>query len=192
MNDIQSYEKIIKRRVSDKLLFARIGLIFSYILFAVIGVLLSILIADGHPALLLLVVILDFCLFLTTWRLVNIEYEYAFTSGSFYLSKILGKSTRREIFESEISRAVTIAPYEGHYKLDAQRQEPQKIICAISSKKAADIWFMLFEGESGIKSMIIFEADERALKCLKHYNPRAIAREKLTQGQHTTEDITNA
>ena len=185
MNDIQSYERIIKKHTEGRLLFAKIGLISAYVLFAVIGALLAILLADGHPALLALVAALDLCLFLTTWRLVNIEYEYAFLNGSFYLSKIFGKAARKELFECEISRAVTIAPYEGQY-----RSEAQNVISAISSKKAPDVWFMLFEVESGTKTMIIFEADERSLKCLKHSNPRVVARQKLTQS--ITEDNNNA
>ena len=192
MNDTQSYERLIKKKTEGKLLLAKIGLIACYTLFAIIGVLLAVLLADGHPALLLLVAVLDFCLWLFTWKLSNIEYEYAFISGTFYLSKIFGKANRREVFESELSRAVTVAPYSGQYKLDAEKQEPKRIIPAISSKKAEDVWFILFESEGGTRTLVLFEADERSLRCLRHGCPRAIAREKLTKTQPATEENDNA
>ncbi len=192
MNDTQSYECLVKKKTEGKLLLAKIGLIACYALFAIIGVLLAVLLAKGHPALLLLVAVLDFCLWLFTWKLVNVEYEYAFISGTFYLSKIFGKATRREVFESELSRAVTVAPYSGQYKLDAEKQAPKRIISAISSKKAEDIWFILFESEGGTRTLILFEADERSLKCLRHGCPRAVTREKLSKTQTVTEENDNA
>ena len=187
MNDSQSYERLTKKKTEGKLLLAKTGLIACYVLFAVIGVLLAILLADGHPALLLLVAVLDFCLWLFTWKLVNIEYEYAFICNTFYLSKIFAKSARKEIFECELSRAITVAPYSRQYKLDAERQAPQRIISALSSKKAEDVWFILFENERGMRTLVLFEADERSLKCLRHGCPRAVAREKLTKTQSTEE-----
>lgn len=188
MNDNQSYEKLIKPRTEGKLLLAKIALIASYILFAIIGVLLVVLLADGHPALILLVAVLDFCLWLVTHKLVKIEYEYTFISGSLYLAKILGKSMRRELFEEELSRAVQIAPYSGDNKTRLSHQKITQSFSAISSQKAENIWFMLFESEGGKKTLILFEADEHSLKYLRHAVPRAVARERLKVTQGNTED----
>ena len=66
MNENQSYEKLIRLRTEGKLLLAKIGLIAAYVLFAIVGVLLAVLLADGHPALIVLVALLDFCLWLMT------------------------------------------------------------------------------------------------------------------------------
>ena len=192
MNDIQSYERLIKKRVEGKLLLSRIALIAGYVLFAVIGILLVILFANGHAALILLVAALDLCIFLTTWRFVNVEYEYAFVSGSFYLSKIFGKAARKELFECEISRALTVAPYKDQYKKDVERLCPDKRFTAISSNKAEDIWFILFESEGNTKTLVVFEADERSLKCLRHGAPRSIVKEKLTLTNNATEENNDA
>ena len=192
MNDIQSYERLIKKKNEGKTLLLKIAAICGYALFAVIGALLVLLLADGHPALLLLVGMLDLCIFLCTWKLVNIEYECAFISNIFCLSKIYGKSARKELFECELSEAVTVAPYSGQYKKDLESRTPDKIFSALSSKKAEDVWFILFETEGGKKTAVIFEADERSLKCLRHGCPRAVAREKLTQKQDVTEENTDA
>ena len=192
MNETQSYEKIVKPKCQGKLLIAKIGLIIAYILFAVVGVILAILLGKGHPALFILVALLDFCLWLLTHRLVEIEYEYAFISGIFQLSKIMGKASRRELFEEEISKAIMIAPYNDAHKAELKRHEIQKTYFAVSSKTAQDIWFMLFEKEGGTKSLVIFEADDRSIKILRKSAPRAVSRDRLTSEKNTTEDTYNA
>ena len=189
MNDTQNYEKTVKAKSEGILLLSRIALILSYVLFAAVGVILVLLYANGHPALILLVALLDLCLWLLTHRLVEIEYEYSFVSGSFYLAKIMGKASRKELFEEEITRAVSVAPYNDKYRSELNRHEIRKTYKAISSKHAQNVWFILFEGEGGTKDLIIFEADERALKCLRHSAPRAIAHEKL---ETSTEEKNNA
>lgn len=192
MNDAQSYEKIVKAKNEGKLLLKKIALITVYVMFAAIGVTLAILLADGHPALILLVALLDFCLWLLTHRFVEIEYEYTFVSGTFYLSKIMGKASRKELYEEEISKAVTIAPYNNNYKAELKRHELKNVYHAISSKNAQNVWFILFEGEGDTKDLVILEADEKMLKCLRKYAPRSLSREKLTKTINTTEDTNNA
>ena len=191
MNDSLNYEKAVKRKSEGGLLITKILLIASYVAFASVGGALVFLFADGHPVLLLLVALLDFCLWLLTHRLFEVEYEYAFLSGNFYLSKIMGRASRKELFEEEISRAVKVAPYSDRYTAELDGQNIEKTIFAVSSKRAEDVWFILFEGEEG-RSLIIFEADERALKCLRQSAPRAVAREKLTNIHKDTEDTQNA
>ena len=192
MNNTQNYEKIITPKSEGRLFLAKILLIISYVLFAAIGLILVFLLADGHPALILLVGLLDFCLWLLTHRLVKIEYEYTFASGNFYLAKILGKASRKELFEEEISKAIMIAPYIDKYIQELERHDLKKTYKAISSKKASDVWFILFECDGGSKSLVIFEADERSLKCLRNSAPRAVSREKLTKTISATEETENA
>ena len=183
MNNIQGYEKLIKKKVAGKLLMSKIAFITGYVLFAVIGILLTVIFAGGNPALLVLVAALDLCFVLVTWRLTQVEYEYAFMGGSFYLSKIFGKSARKDIFDCELSRAIKAAPFSGQYKKDAEREAPDKIYRAISAKDAADVWFIMFENETEQKTMVLIEADEGVLKCLRQGCPRAVAREKLSASQ---------
>ena len=192
MNDTQNYEKTVKVKTEGKLLLAKAALIIAYVLFAAIGWILVFLLADGHPALILLVALLDFCLWLLTNKRVKLEYEYAFTAGNFYLAKIMGKSSRKELFEEEISRAVLIAPYNDKYMPEIEKHDIKKTYNAISSKKASDVWFILFEGEGGQGSLVLFEADERSLKCLRQGAPRAMCREKLAISNFAMEDTDNA
>ncbi len=180
MNDNQSYERLIKKKNEGRLLLCRTALIAGYILFALAGILLVLFFASEYPILFALVAVLDFCIYLLTWRLTQIEYEYSIVSGNLYLAKIFGKASRKELFECELSCAVTVAPYSGQYKKDAESASPDKIYKAISSAGASDIWFILFKNETEQKTLLLFEADEHILKHLRRGCPRAVAREKLT------------
>jgi len=189
MNENQSYERLIKRKSEGKILLFKILLIAGYFLFAIVCSALIVFLADANIYLFILAAILDACFYFFTWKLVNVEYEYAFIGGSFYLSKIYGKSFRKELFESDLSLATAVAPYEGQYKKDIQNKDISKEFKAISSVKARDIWFMLFEKENGDRTVIIFEADERSLKLIRQGCPRAVAREKLTSQNPNNDNL---
>ena len=183
MNDIPSYEKIIKRKVKGKYLFAKILLISLYALIALIGIVTSFIFAFKYhsPKIIsisLIVCAADYLFFILTWKLTCIEYECSFTAGIFNLSKIYGKSRRRTLFESELSRAVIVAPYNDEYMPYALTCNANSVYEAISEKNAKNIWFMVFEEESGHKALVIFEVDEKALYSLRHYAPRAMVRNK--------------
>ena len=182
MNDIQGYEKIVRRKTEGKLLLAKIALIATYIIIGVGGSVITVLFAEFKTmiSLFLLIGIADYILFLLTWKLTCIEYECAFAAGSFYLSKIFGKSRRKDLFEAELSRATIIAPYNDKYAEKAEKCSPDKIFKAISTDAAENIWFIAFEEESSKRILVFFEADERSLQCLRHYAPRATVREQLT------------
>ena len=193
MNDIKSYEKIVARRTEGKILLAKIALIFAYVIFAAVGFLLVLVFAEGSPALLLIVGALDSLLILFTWKLTCIEYEYTLAANTFYLAKIFGKSRRKEFYEEELIRASFIAPYNEKYSEKAENCKPNDIIWAVSTKNAPDIWFIIFEEESAKKTLVFFEADERAISTLRHYCPRATVRDTVNfkaqvEEQNTAEE----
>ena len=189
MNDNLNYEKIVKKHIRGGLLLLRISLIAAYVIFAAIGFTLTFLLAKGSPALILLVGALDSVLILLTWKFTNVEFEYAVLSGYFFVSKIYGKSRRKELFEEDLSRAVMIAPYNEKYAKNANESKPDKIIEAISSQDAENVWFALFESTEKERVLIFFEADQRALKAFRHANPRCVARENLATVSADTKEI---
>lgn len=179
MNDSLTYEKLIQKKTEGKLLLSKILLITIYIVFAIACILLILFLGKANPLLFVLAALLEWILILFTWRLTQVEYEYTIIDGIFILSKILGKANRRDIFENKLSEATTVAPYSAQYKKDADAKKSERIIKAISSEKAENIWFILFEKESGETAIILFEADEKNLKLIRRSCPRAVAREKL-------------
>ena len=114
-----------------------------------------------------------------TWRLTQIEYEYSIFEGTFFLSKILGKASRRDILENQLSEATKVAPYTEQYKNTIDFKRVKRTIKAISSDSAENVWFVLFEKESGENVLVLFEADEKSLRLIRRSCPRAVAREKI-------------
>lgn len=186
MNDIQSYEHIVKRKVKGKLLLSKIALITAYVTIAVIGTVLTVIFAELKTmlSLLMLIAAADYILFIFTWKLTCIEHEYAIAAGSFYVSRIFGKSRRKDLFEAELSRASIIAPYNEKYAEKAESCLPDRILKAISSDTAENTWFIIFEEENAKRTLIFFEATERALTALRHYAPRVTVREPLEKKEN--------
>ena len=179
MNDSQNYEKLIQKKTEGKLLITKILLSIFYALFAIVCVLLIIFLGSANPLLFILAAIIEWLIIKFSWRLTQVEYEYAIFEGIFILSKILGRSSRRDIFENKLSEATLVAPYTEEYRSNAERKNIDRKITAISSETADNIWYILFEKENGENILILFEADEKSLKLIRRSCPRAVAREKL-------------
>lgn len=180
MSDIHSYEKIVKLKAEGHLLSKKIILICIYALLVFVGIPFATVKLNGNiPIVLTLVSITGFFIFIS-WKQSIVEYEYSVISGTFYLAKINGKIRRKEVFEAELHDAVIIAPFNEIYYKKVEKCEPNDVFYAISSRKAANCWFIIFEEAGGIKTLILFEADERAISTLRHYCPRATARDKVT------------
>ena len=175
MNELNSYESIVKKKTEGKILFLKISLAVAYTLLATIGFLLTFFLADGSPAVLLIVVAIVCAVIFFTWRLSCVEYEHSVISGTFFLAKIYGRSSRKEVFEAEMTRAALIAPYDETYSEKANASAPDKIYYAVSSMDSDELWFIIFD-EDGKKTLIFFEAKERILSVMRHEAPRAFVR----------------
>lgn len=184
MNEFQSYERLIRRKTEGKYIWQRIGLILAYFAFFAVW-LIAALRLSFNAYLVVLAVLATVLIVLFTWRFTQVEYEYTFVSGTFYLAQIYGKRRRRAILEADLSRAILIAPYTEAYADKAEALTPEEILWAVSSRKADNIWMLVWEEEAGKRLLLFWEADERSLRILRQYNPRATAKEKLSSVSHT-------
>jgi uncharacterized protein YqeY len=189
MNDNRTYERLIKKKTEGKTLLSKILLIIFYVAFAAVCIPLIILIGKANPLLFVLGAIAEWLLIKFTWRLTEIEYEYSVFDGIFTISKILGKSSRRDIFENALSEAAIVAPYIDEYRKKAEEKSVTRTIKAISSESAENVWFILFEKENGENALILFEADEKSLRIIRTYCPRAVAREKLKSVSNEVNEV---
>lgn len=187
MGDFNSYEFVVEQAKEGKWKLARLGMVGLYILYA-IGV--AGLIVALAPALIPLYALVPITLWIIiyfTWRLVSVEYEYSIMSGELTFSKIYGGRSRRAVMKMRLHDASLIAPLDGDvYSAKATAYQPEKEFSAISSLKAPDIYFMLFEIEdpkSGKKNRAIFyfEATAGALKTCRFYNQAATVVTKVSR-----------
>lgn len=181
MIDINSYEKIIKLKAEGRILSKKIILICIYSFLVFVGIPFAIVKLHGNiPVVLTLAAFTGGFIFIS-WKQTYVEYEYSIISGVFFLARIYGKTRRKEIFEADLHDAVIIAPFNEIYCEKAEKCEPNDIFYAISSRKAENSWFIIFEESGETKTLILFEADERAISTLRHYCPRVTVKDKINQ-----------
>ena len=180
MNEFSTYEFVVSQRIEGRWLLARIAMITLYVCFVlawlVLGFSLEIVVQ-----LLALIPITTWILVFCTWRYVAVDYEYSLTSGELTFSKIFGNRSRRTVLRLTLRDAVRIAPLENEAEAQkATAYAPEREFSAISSLRAPDIYFILFEyatKEGGKqkkrRAIFYFEATGRALQICRFYNPSA-------------------
>ena len=187
MSEFNSFEFVVEQAKEGKWVLLRVSMIALYVLYAaavaiVIGVALP-----GMVPLFALVPVTLWIIVYFTWRFVSVEYEYSIMSGELTFSKIYGNKSRRKQMSMRLRDASLIAPLDGDvYSAKATAYQPEREFSAISSLKAPDIYFMLFELENpktGKKERAIFyfEATAGALKCCRFYNQSATVVTKVSR-----------
>lgn len=177
MNEFQTYEVITHQKTEGIWILKRISLIFCYIAYVLALLLIGLSTRIIVPLLALIPITLWMIIYFS-WKYVNIDYEYSMTSGHLTFSKIYGSRKRKVMFETEIKSISLIAPYNDKYFAEAERYAPVIEYNSLSSSKASNQYFALFENKDEKKSIFIFEAEEKSLKIFKFYNSSATIIEK--------------
>ena len=186
MNEFTTYEHAVSQKIEGKWLLARIGLVFLYVSLTVVILLCGICTRIFVPLLALTPVFIWILVFIT-WRFVSVDYEYSITSGTLTFAKIYGNRSRRTFLEIELRQASRIAPLDnGTWTAQADKWHPEREFSAISSLKAPDIYFILFEfkdkkGKEKRRAVFYFEATARALQICRFYNPSATVMTKVSK-----------
>lgn len=183
MEEFSTYEFVVDQRIEGKWRLARIGLIALYVLFVIGCLIVGISFKILPP--LALVPIFTWMLVFFTWRYVSVEYEYSITSGELTFSKVFGRRSRRKILTIALRDAVLIAPLEdAECAAKATKYMPEREFSAISSLRAPDIYFILFEykyrehgKERARRAIFYFEATARALQVCRFYNPSTVRKQ---------------
>lgn len=179
-NDSPFYERLIRRRAEGKYLWHRI--LFGIICFVWVSAWFVIAIRFMINAPMIAFALLTTALLLILGiKYLGVEYEYSFVSGTFSLSKIYGKSRRKEMLEIELSRALMVAPYTDENVERARALDADETVSAISGKHAKNVWIVVFDEDGENKVLVLLEMDERALAQFRRHCPRATAKATLEQ-----------
>lgn len=185
MSDLNSFEFATEQAREGKWALARVGMIALYVLYCVAW--LAAGIATRLIPLVALTPVTLWIFVFFTWRYVSVEYEYSITSGELIFSKIYGGRSRRTRLKMRLCDARLIAPLDdGEYSARATAYQPEIEFSAISSLKAPDIYFILFELEdkktgSKKRAIFYFEATALALKVCRFYNQAATVVTKVSR-----------
>ncbi len=176
MSEFETYEQLIRQKTKGALLGKQIGLISLYLFWISLCFLFFVNIAPS-ASVLALTPLTTLLLIWLTWKYVVIEYEYILTGGVFRLTKIYGKRKRKPMLTADVKQALLIAPYTEETAKQAERLSPDEILWAVSDPSLDSVWFFAYRDEEEEKTILFFfEADERSLKILRRYNPRAVAK----------------
>lgn len=169
MSEFSTYEYVVAQKIEGKWKLKKIGMLLIYVAFIIAWFIFG-FVSHLFPLLALMPVTLWMLVFFT-WRYVKVEYEYSMMSGDVVFSNIYGGRSRKKIIEFRIKDCTLVAPVSTHdYKV--RDYEPQTVIRAVSSEKAQDVYFALFE-KDGKKFAVYFEATAKALKIFRYYNAQA-------------------
>lgn len=148
----------VAKKKEGKYRLCRVLMLFAYALF-VIGFAGFFIYMNILP-IIAITPILTYILVLATWRFVSIEYEYCILDGEFRMLKLYGLKSMRALCRVRVSSMKTVAPYSGEYKPAADALKSANRIEAVSSMKAADIYFATFD-DDGEEYAVFFEATEK-------------------------------
>ena len=170
----QVLEYIVKKKNEGALLAKRIALVIGYILLFLI---LAIVILNFSPTILQIpFFLLDaaFCALVAfvSWKFVSPEYEIVFESGEMNVTVIYGKSIRRRLLSCAVNSLLEFGYYDDDAYEKLCRMSLRKNFICVSSLSAPIIYYAIVDiGKD--RSVIYFEADERAIKYLKQQNSAA-------------------
>ncbi|MBQ9802904.1 MAG: hypothetical protein IJW51_07550 [Clostridia bacterium] len=186
MNEFATYEFAVSQRKEGKWVLARILLVAFYITYVLAILFIGMKYSVIAPLLAFIPLSLWVIVFIT-WRYVNVDYEYSVTSGMLSFTKIYGNRQRKKIFEMSVKDAVRIAPL-GEESEDARATAytPEREFVGVSSMKAPDIYFMLFElndskNREKRRAIFYFEATAKMLSICRFYNPSGTVLTKTTR-----------
>ncbi len=172
-NSFVNYD--VREKGNKKTRLMKIALILGYILFAVLycctflGVFFSLKI----PMLIAILPVLIWIISFFTWRYTQIEYEYIIVDGEMRMMKIYGDKNMRLLCKTRVSGMTKIAPYSGEYRVYADKIPEENRVYGVSSMDSPDIYFGIFN-EDGKECALFFEATEKTLKVIKHYNSEVV------------------
>ena len=163
------YEYTVKSPHTRRRTLARMALILLYALWTVgnLAMMLSYL-----EYLIVFVAFIPLSLWLLvhfTWRRTFVEYEYSFFGDMLTVSRILGKSARRELVTVKIRDLSMIVPYDDDHLAQIAQFGAKKKYLAVSTLDAPIIYALLWK-EDDNKFLLCIEPSEQALKLLRFQN----------------------
>ncbi len=168
---INYFEFNVEKKADKVSKLQRVGIVLLDIALAVVllATMSGVFLMFAFCGFVLIFAILTFYLY----KYTQIEYEYIISSGTFTMSKIYGRRTRKDIFACKVSQFDVVKPYSGENLKTVLGSKESKVYTCISSPEAMDIHYATFSDENGKKFAVIFEAPRKAISVLRYYNSKA-------------------
>ena len=165
MDRSQSYERVLPLKKQGKHLRLCILLFAVYVALAAAGI--AWFLQSFSPYVAALTVLCVLALILATRKRMQAEYEYSFFGGVLTVSKILGKSSRKTLAETDLDRLLTVDYLSEESSAAAEKLRVQKTVDARASLKASPALLLVFEREDESRAALIIETDEQTERILR-------------------------
>lgn len=170
------FEYAVAEAKSKALTMRKLALIAAYVLWAVGLLVAGSVIKLILPVLCFIPLTVWMFAFLT-WRYTQVEYEYSFFSGRLTVSRILGSRTRKQLTSVSLRELAAVFPCAETNLSRVESFGAETTIFAASSSEAPNLYVALWQDkESGKRTVLYFEANEKAIKIMKYYNMAAFAK----------------
>ena len=167
------FEYTVSESAGTALLFKRISFLALYVLWGVGWLLAGVMLKLILPLLALIPIslwILVYC----TWRFTQVEYEYSFFGGSVTVCRVLGGKSRRTLTTVSLRSLSAVYPCDEQNVARIEAFGAQRSIFAASSEDSDTLYALLWNDEKNGKTVLYFDANEKALKIIRYYNASAM------------------
>lgn len=104
---------------------------------------------------------------LLLFRRLNLEFEYIVTNGEMDVDKIMGRTTRKRLLTVDCRNFDILAPYKEEYRSEYTSQTIVSTIDVSSHPQAPGRWFAIFHAKDGLRTLLIFEPNEKMLDAFR-------------------------
>lgn len=167
-----SYEYTVVRKKDGKIRRRQALLMTLYTVFCAVGLLGGASLFRLFAPLIALVPVLLWILVFFTWRWTQIEYDYAYLSGTLILCTVYGNRTRRTLAKIDLRRIHALLPARGSEE-EIARFAPERTLYALSTPDAEQGVCLLCTEEGGQRLLLRIEVDRNAERIFRYYNASA-------------------
>lgn len=167
------FEYTVKENAGNILLFKRVSLVALYMLWAVAWLLAGAMLKIILPLLALIPISLWILVYFT-WRFTQVEYEYSFFGGVLTVSRVLGGKSRRTLSEISLRTLASVYPCDEKNAARIEAFGAVRTVFAASSEDSESLYALLWNDEENGKTVLYFDANEKALKIIRYYNVSAM------------------
>lgn len=155
-------EELIARRSSFGTTMAKVGIVLlAFLLASAVFLFLNFI----FPVTLAVICVAAYYVI----KMLNVEYEYAFTNGDLDVDKITGKRRRKRMLEINARQIQVMAPYTQEFEPEVRNYQVVAQKDYAASKGAVGRWFFIYENEQGQYEFVVFQPSARMRRAMKPF-----------------------
>ena len=163
-------EFAVAKKPDGKLKMQKTLLILGYATYAILYCTIFLIVVQ-MPALIAMLPLTLFIIYLCTWRFTNLEFIYIVYQGMFHIYQNNGFNKAKEVFVAHVSENLGIVPLDDEYA--EVFSDCIHTLDLSAGKGTSDRYVAVFEKE-GQKTAVYFTAATKLLRSLRYYGGEGV------------------